>query len=148
MRMRRPKKRTVGIGFSLIVLLGLAVFMFTAFKTVEVRGRSMLQTLKEGQRVLVCNAYWLIGGIRHRDIVVIKGDDKGEYMIKRVYKMAGETVDFVNLPDDWPLSHGDYVVPSGSVFVLGDNKLESEDSRKFGPVPMRDILGKVVLVPN
>jgi signal peptidase I len=44
--------------------------------------------------------------------------------------------------DDQSLAEADLVVPPGQVFVLGDNRAASVDSRKFGSVPMQDVVGK------
>ena len=104
----------------------------------------MLPTLKNKQKVLVSTAYWLVGPIQDRDIVVISQDTPGEYIIKRVFKKAGETVDFLNAPTDWLMKNGEFKVPEGNVYVLGDNRAISEDSRKFGPVETNKIIGKVV----
>ena len=105
----------------------------------------MLPTLTNGQRVLTSRAYWLVGPIRDKDVVVIKDDGPTGYIIKRVYKMAGEIVDWYNVPDNVDFRDGEYKVPLGHVYVLGDNREVSEDSRRFGPVKVDDIIGKVVI---
>jgi signal peptidase I len=104
----------------------------------------MLPTLQNGKKVLASKAYWLVGSIQDGNIVVIKGDSPGDYIIKRVYKMGGEAVDTFNAPGDWSLINGEYKVPEGHVYVLGDNRAISEDSRRIGPVEVNRILGKVV----
>lgn len=129
------------------MVLAFALFFNLNFRTVVVEGDSMLDTLKPGQRVLVSKAYWLIGGIRKKDIVVVRDQSTGGYFIKRVYRLAGEIVDYPNVPSSHRLASGDYVVPEGHVYVLGDNREVSEDSRKFGAVPLARIIGKVVVRP-
>ncbi len=62
--------------------------------------------------------------------------------------VSGETVDYQNIPDNWPLTNGPYKVPEGKVYLLGDNWANSEDSRKYGPVSESDILGKIVVLPT
>lgn len=131
----------------MLLVLAFSVFFYLNFKTVQVSGVSMVPTFKDGQRVLVSKAYWLIGPIRNKDIVVISDDGPTGFMIKRVYKMAGETVDWKNIPDGHKIADGPFVVPEGTVFVLGDNRDQSEDSRRFGPVELEKILGKVVVRP-
>lgn len=83
-----------------------------------VHGNSMLPTLKPSQDVLVLHWFY---NLRVGDIVVIKKD--GEEMIKRISKF----LDRQNL-----------------IFVLGDNEKESTDSRNFGWINKKDIIGKVI----
>jgi signal peptidase I len=147
--MRKKQKAMTGFTLTMVVALGFAVFFYMNFKTVVVSGESMLPTLKSGQRVLVSKAYWLIGPIRRKDIVVIADENpenEDGYIIKRVYRMPGEVVDYANVPAEHKLSDGDYVVPDGKVYLLGDNRPASEDSRKFGAVPLASIIGKVVVL--
>ncbi len=103
----------------------------------------MENTLKNGDHILVCKALWLVS-INKGDIIVIKGEKPGEYLVKRVYALEGDSVDFSNQPKDWDFTKGKFVVPEGHVYVLGDNAAVSEDSRSFGPVPNGQILGKVI----
>lgn len=89
---------------------------FFPFQRFTVHGNSMLPKLKAGQDVLVwCWFYTPKVG----DIVVIKVN--GKEMIKRVQKT-----------DD------------RRIFVVGDNEKESTDSRKFGPINRKQIIGKVI----
>jgi len=121
-----------------------AVFFYLNVKTIEVSGISMETTLHNHQRVLVSKAYWLIGKIQDGDIVVMPDPHGPGYIIKRVFKSAGEDVDFDWRPVNSPGPGYRYVVPAGSVYVLGDNREWSEDSRKFGFVDMSTIIGKVL----
>jgi signal peptidase I len=96
------------------------------------------------------------------DIVVLESDltRRDAPYIKRIIALPGETIAFSEglvFIDGEPLVE-DYIagaitacrgssecgmtIPEGHVFVLGDNRLDSEDSRSFGPVPMADIVGK------
>jgi signal peptidase I len=138
------KRAITGFGIVLLFVFGFTIFFYLNFNTVIVSGSSMLPTYKNGRRLLASRAYWLVGPIRDKDIVVIKGDGPSDYIIKRVYKMGGEVVDFANVPEQWTIAMGEFVVPTGNVYVLGDNREVSEDSRKFGPVPVDRILGKIV----
>ncbi|MBI5707751.1 MAG: signal peptidase I [Armatimonadetes bacterium] len=141
------KGARTGFLATLLLLLALAVFFYLSFRTVVVSGHSMEPTYHAGDRLLASKAYWLIGAIKRKDIVVLRDpvDSKG-YIIKRVLALAGEVVDYENLGSDWKLSQGDYTVPTGEIYVIGDNRAVSEDSRKFGSVPVSSVIGKIVYI--
>ncbi len=127
--------------------------MFLNFQTVVVKGVSMYPTFHTGDRLVVCRSYWLVGPIKDGDIVVLKDigasgtsadAPPGAYIIKRVYRMGGERVDWKYIPVGHSIVSGAYTVPKGDIYVLGDNLPVSEDSRRFGPRPLADVLGKVL----
>ena len=150
-------------------LLGVAVsviLMFTfAVRIVSVSGESMRETLQDGDRLLVLNALWC-GDYRPGDIVIVgQAFSDQETIVKRVVATAGQTVDIdfekgLVLVDGEPLDESAYIengittqysdftfpmeVPEGCVFVLGDNRPVSKDSRSkdVGMVDERYILGK------
>lgn len=144
---RGTKRAFTGFGVVMLVVLVFVVIFFLNVKTVQVSGSSMFPTFKNGDRVFASKAFWMIGPIQKKDVVVIRDDGPTGYIIKRVAYMAGEAVDWKNKPESVPLDGSKFIVPANHVFVLGDNRNESEDSRKFGPVPMGDILWKVVVWP-
>ena len=86
-----------------------------------VSGHSMEPTFKEGQTVLVSSIPYLFGGPKVGDVVVIKNSRDGRLLLKRVKKRESK----------------EYV-------VAGDNPEVSTDSRTFGPVLRKNILGKVI----
>ncbi len=137
-----------GFGVFLLFVLVFVLVLWRNFRTVEVEGPSMEPTFHTGQRVLVSSAYWLVGAIKKGDIIVLKTPVKGDVIIKRVYALAGDKVDLLNVPDSWSLVNGDFIVPQNTVFVLGDNRPVSEDSRELGPIPLKAIIGKVVVWNN
>lgn len=145
---RRKRVIWTSFGGFLLFLLAFSIFFYKNFKTIEVQGNSMEPTLMEGERLLVSSAYWLVGEIKDNDIVVIRNIEEGDTIIKRVYKSAGETVDLANVPDSWDITQGKYVVPPGTIYVLGDNREVSQDSRHHGPFDLKDVLGKVVIVQS
>lgn len=140
----KPRKFRGFTIFLLVTLIG-AVFFALNFHTVEVKGRSMFPTLKEGRRVLVSHALWLVGQIKVGDIVVLREEDGKGYFIKRVLGLPGDQIEWALAPRNYSMKDGKYVVPGNSLYVVGDNLPESEDSRRFGPVPMERLLGKVVV---
>lgn len=144
-RRRKGRKRVRAFTVFLFLALGLAIFFFLNFRTVEVKGISMLPTLKENRRVLVSHAFWLVGSVEKEDIVVLREADGSGYYIKRVKGLPGDTIEWTYMPRDRSFRDGPFQVPEGTLYVLGDNLEHSEDSRKFGPVPMDRLLGKVLV---
>ncbi len=147
---RRPSRKTViytGFGGFLLFILAFAVFFYYNFKTIEVQGDSMEPTLTAGDRLLISKAYWLIGPIKEDDIVVVRNPyENNEVIIKRVYRTEGGTVGLKNVPETWDITQGQYVVPKGTIFILGDNAAVSQDSRHYGPFAIEDVIGKMVVI--
>ncbi|MFM9872474.1 MAG: signal peptidase I [Fimbriimonadaceae bacterium] len=143
------KKKVVVTGFTAFLLLVLlfVIFLSQNFKTVEVKGPSMEPTFVEKDHVLTSKAYWLVGDLKRGDIVVVRARDKaGDYYIKRINRIGGESVDFMNLPENYSITNGEFVIPEGEYYLLGDNRPVSEDSRVWGPVERNEIIGKVVII--
>ncbi|WP_220040785.1 signal peptidase I [Streptomyces sp. NTH33] len=126
---------------------------------VRVESASMEPTLRAGDHLLVDErAYWRAAP-RRGDLVVF--DHGGSRLVKRVAAVAGDTVgieDGVLTVDGRPVTepaidrraldglyYGPAHVPHGTVFVLGDNRRRSVDSRQFGPVPAGEVRGRVLL---
>ncbi len=143
------------------------VFAF-AVRLVSVSGPSMRETLQDGDKLLVVNSH-LCGEYRQGDIVIFQRPDfeDGEQIVKRVIATAGQTVDidfdagmvFVDgeaLQEPYTreptwLDEGlefPVTVPEGCVFVMGDNRNDSKDSRyaDLGAVDTRHIIGRAVLI--
>lgn len=105
----------------------------------KIPSESMQPRILRGDRIIVDNtAYKRFSPARGDVIVFVYLDDRSKIYIKRIAALPGETV---------KLQDGkDFVVPHGHIYVLGDNAGNSKDSRDFGPVPLRDVLGKARLV--
>jgi len=138
------------------VLIALAINLFLAQATV-VRGQSMEPTLHNDERVVVEKVtYRFVHGPRRGDVIVLQPQGHEDLLIKRVVALPGETVAvqsgqvFINgqpLEEEWAAQQGgpDYpptVVPPLYIFVLGDNRGHSNDSRSFGPVLVDRIVGR------
>jgi signal peptidase I len=154
--------RRLFVPLLLVLALLLAIF-WIAFTPVRIEGDSMLPGLRDGDRVLVTRSYTQPA---RGDVVRVVDfgprDKAGPRVIKRVVALPGDTVGvvsgraFVNgaltdMPEGVILSDNDAsdaenVVPAGHVYVLGDNRPVSLDSRFFGPVPLDAISGKVVFL--
>jgi len=147
----------------LIVLTLFAVLFITTclFRHSVVDGGSMEHTLSDSQHLLVSSAFY---EPEAGDIVVFYAETLKKPLVKRVIATAGQTVVIVSdrevyvdgelLSDSFVFtdySTGNYdepvvcTVSEGCVFVLGDHRNNSTDSRKFGEVPVEFIYGKVLL---
>ncbi len=137
------------------VLIALVIQLFMAQAT-RVYGQSMEPNLHTDQRLVVEKISYRFHVPRRDDIVVLRlPAQTSELLIKRVIGLPGETVEirdgivYINgqmLDEPYVTyrSHetrGPLVVPPLNVFVLGDNRSASNDSRAFGPVHRDNILG-------
>ena len=151
--------------FGLVAVL--LVFMLV-FRVIVVSGPSMMQTLQNGDCIILLSSIFY-GEPKHGDIVVVSKEayKSGEPIIKRVIATEGQKVDidfvvgtvtvdgkvldepYVNTPTNlyegvsFPLT-----VEEGCVFVMGDNRNDSKDSRspEIGQIDCREILGKALFL--
>jgi signal peptidase I len=142
------------------ILIALLINVFIGQAT-RVEGQSMEPNLHSNQRLVVEKLSYRFHGPRRFDVVVLRLPSQGEeLLIKRVVGLPGETVDIrdgqVYINGD-PLDEGfvpgetrpgrteRVTVPPLHVYVLGDNRNHSNDSRSFGPVPIENIVGRAWL---
>jgi signal peptidase I len=138
------------------VLIAFLINFFLAQAT-QVHGQSMEPTLHSDQRLVVEKVSYRFHGPRRGDIVVLKSPQEStELLIKRVIGLSGETVEirqgriYINGQElDEPYlerstggNWGPIIVPPLHIFVLGDNRSFSNDSRAFGMVPIENIVGR------
>lgn len=149
---------TQAIAIAIVVALIINQFLFAI---VQVEGDSMLPTLVNKQRLIVTK--FLYKPEQH-DIVIVKSEALGKHIVKRVIAVPGQKIDInaatgdvyvdgVALNEPYikekinPMRVGtkyDYpiVVPEDTVFVMGDNRNNSQDSRSIGVVKFDEIVGK------
>ena len=168
------KKQTEGRGAyewvqALVCSVLTVVLIFTfAVRIVRVSGESMRETLQDQDMLVVLNN-WLCGGYEQGDIVILQRDDfyGGEHIVKRAIATEGQTVDIdfdagvvyvdgtaleepYTREPTWTQEGTEFplTVPEGCVFVMGDNRNDSDDSRDsaLGPVDTRCVLGRALLL--
>ncbi len=163
------KKTTLTYLHDLVYLLAVVLVLFlVCFRVVVVSGPSMNDTLQNGDYLLLVNGIFF-REYQQGDVIVASKDTfrEGEPIIKRVIATEGQTVDidFVNgivYVDGKPLnepyiSSGTYlpegtvfplVVKENHIFVLGDNRMNSKDSRsnEIGQIDCREVLGKAIFL--
>ena len=153
----------------LVCLVAGVVLLFSlCFRVVVVSGPSMNDTLVDGDWLLLAGTIFY-GNPQYGDVIVASKDsfDDGKPIIKRVIALEGQTVDidfaqgivyvdgealvepYISTPTivdegmEFPL-----VVSEGCVFVMGDNRMNSKDSRstQIGLIDKREILGKAIFL--
>jgi signal peptidase I len=163
---RSSKERGSLLEFLIILLVAFALvfglvrpFIVEAF---YIPSESMMPTLEVGDRVFVNKFIYRIAEPERDDIVVFESIEGSEQdLIKRVVAVPGDTVAvqngvlFVNgqlqeepyVNDAFPDGSffGPTTVPEDSVFVMGDNRGNSRDSRFFGPVSISNVEGEAFL---
>jgi signal peptidase I len=173
---RARKSRRQAVEWAAVILVAvLASFLIRvyAFQTFEVPSGSMLPTLQVGDRLVVDKLPWLAHSIHRGDIIVFHRaphDTDLQYpiLVKRVIGLPGETISskgdtiYINghpIAEPWlaalnttlmcPQSNFGITptrIKPGQYFVMGDCRGNSSDSRYWGTVPAKNIIGRVFLV--
>lgn len=154
---------------AIIIALGLAFFIrFFLFTPILVDGESMLPTLENGDRMIVNKIEYQIQEPERYDIVVFHAPEEKDF-IKRIIGLPGENIAYQNdqlyidgdvvpepyleaykqelaagtLTEDFTLEELFNIekIPEDYVFVMGDNRRASKDSRYIGVIPIDEIIG-------
>ncbi len=132
------------------------------FQVARVEGQSMAPTLEDQDRLIVSKFAYRIGEPNRGDIVMLYYPvDPEKSFVKRIIAEEGDQVRIVDgivyvndvpqsdeyVPEEYRdhESYGPEIVPEGYYFVLGDHRNNSSDSRHWGPVPKKYVIGKVEL---
>jgi signal peptidase I len=146
---------------------------YFVFAPIIVDGHSMMPTLHDHDRMIVNKLSYKIGQPKRFDIIVFHAEEDKDY-IKRVIGLPGDRIEYKNdtlyvngkaykepyLDEykkqviDGPLTEpftleeitGKETVPEGHLFVMGDNRRYSKDSRHIGFIPMDKVVGKTNIV--
>ncbi|MDZ5474361.1 signal peptidase I [Bacillus sp. 31A1R] len=157
----------------IIAVLLAAVIRYFLFAPIVVDGESMMPTLQHKDRMIVNKFSYTIGKPDRFDIIVFHAPENKDY-IKRVIGLPGDRIEYKNdtlyvngkaykepyldkykeQVIDGPLTEsftlmeitGQETVPEGHLFVMGDNRRYSKDSRRIGTVPMKKVLGTTSVV--
>ncbi len=142
----------------------LAVVLFLGINAVSARvrvdGSSMIPTLQNGEFVLVNRMAYRLGQPQRGDIIVFRSiNENGLDLIKRIIGLPGDRVQvqqgqvrvngqalsepYIAAP---PRYSGEWEVPEGFLFVLGDNRNDSSDSHQWGLLPSENVIGKAILI--
>ncbi len=143
------------VPYIIIIILVLLIKRYVV-TPIRVNGPSMLPTLKDKDIMILDEVSYKFNGLKRFDIVVL--DYKGEKLIKRVIGLPGEKIEYKDnkLYVDGKVveekfSHADtedfneIIVGKNRYFVLGDNRVNSTDSRIIGTVSTKDIRGTTKL---
>lgn len=164
-----------GIEWAKAFAIGLIIFAFLRtffFSNYVVEGESMLPTLQNGNKLVVNKLGYEANDLQRFDVIVFHANKKEDF-VKRIIGLPGDRIEyrddhlFVNgrklsepfldvyrkktaggkLTGDFTLEEitGEQTVPKGKLFVLGDNRLDSWDSRHFGFISSNQVVGKVDL---
>ncbi len=154
MRIIRSLIETAGIFVKAAVIAGFIVLFIVQVSVVH--GHSMEPNIHPEQRIVVEKVSYQFYEPQRGDIVVIEVPDSDIPLIKRVIGLESETVEikenhvYVNgrvldesyLTNIHQSDYGPTLVPAEHVFVMGDNRPDSRDSRAFGPVDIYRITGR------
>lgn len=145
---------------NLALQLAILTLLIAAFfvRTPQVSGLSMAPHIASGEYVLINTFAYRLAPPKRGDIVAFRSDDARAIFIKRVVGLPGERVridrgavsidgrpmsePYVRFADD--RSFAEIVVPARAVYVLGDNRADSEDSRFFGTVTDDRLIGRAL----
>jgi signal peptidase I len=154
---RRFRRRVAMVVVIVVVLFATRLWVA---EPVRVHESSMLPTLHDGDVLVIDRFTYHFRDPEVGEIVVAHISTTGADVIKRVVAVGGDTIglddgrlvrngavvdqSYAKLDQMGGYYWGPITVPDGQVFLMGDNRLESTDSRHFGPVPVDDVDGRYV----
>ena len=151
------------LAVAILIALGIHQFLFRQY---VVDGISMVPTLQNGERLLINRIPYYFGPPKRGEIIVFRAPlqdaPQGQDWVKRVIGLPGDTIQvkngqlyldgklvqepFINGPMLKSRPFGPEKVPPGDIFVMGDNRNVSLDSRIIGPSKISSVICRVDLV--
>jgi signal peptidase I len=157
-RLRTGRRGLSLLGLALLLTVAGSVAGLLPVQLMRVGSGSMAPTVAAGDLLVVERG---AAAVSRRDVVVVPHPDTGVLLVKRVVAVGGDQVgleDGVLVVDGEPVCEpsidparqdgvwfGPVAVPAGEVFLMGDDRADSIDSRDFGSVPAVDVEGRVRL---
>ena len=154
---RWPGRLLRGAGFLLVTVAVLLVSGLLPLQAIRIPTDSMTPTISPGDHLLLDKREAAQVGVG--DVVVVHDPLGDGLIVKRVVAVGGDTIGFedgILVRNGRPVTepyttdfldgvyYGPDVVPPDALYLLGDNRYDSEDSRNFGPVPADSVVGRVV----
>ncbi|WP_080797580.1 signal peptidase I [Arabiibacter massiliensis] len=159
----------VGLLVMVAFVFGLSWVLRTfVFQAYEIPSGSMEETIMTGDMVFAEKVSYYLRDPKPGDIVTFQDPEiSGRILIKRCIAVGGQTVDINDedglvyvdgVPQDEPYTDGQpsyrlqsdveypYTVPEGYLWMMGDNRTNSQDSRFFGAIPISSVTGRGALV--
>jgi len=145
---------------AVIFSISVRIFIFEPF---IIPTPSMEPTLLIGDKVIVNKLAYKMNSVKRGDIVVFHSSVLGKDLVKRAIALEGDKITltdngniYINgkkitedyLSEDYNITYNNQtlIIEKGKVFVMGDDRNNSYDSRYFGPIPKEEIFGKVVFI--
>lgn len=149
---------------ALAIIIPIRTFVLQPF---YVKGASMEPTFRDNEYLIIDELSYRLHEPKRGDVVVLRNPTLGEFLIKRLIGLPGErlvvndgfiVVYSTQYPDGMRLDESSYLSSSVTTFgnldvtlgekqyfVMGDNRAASLDSRSFGPIPRKDIVGRTAV---
>lgn len=155
-----PKKRYTW-RMALALLAAVCLLFVFVIEPVRVDGRSMAETLQNGELLWVSKIDYILGEPARFDVVICRYPGReGKQFVKRLVGLPGDTVavsntvlyvngravteSYILYPPNYYFAP--YTLGEGEYFVLGDNRSNSNDSHLIGPISRGQIIGRVLNV--